>query len=176
MRSYFIGTGILVATIGLMMLIAPEACVKVIVILIGISSIVNGFYNLIEVRKMIQDLNFRIVITVRGIVAIIVGLAAVMLPMVFAGTVWTIMIYALAVYLLFSAGMEIYGAMKMKSAGVHIKAFTVEIIGSVVLAIILFAMPAAIGVTIIRIIGAFVMVGGFGFIVWSWQNKHNIRY
>lgn len=174
MKNYFIGTGILVAAVGLMMLIAPEICIKVVVILLGISGIVNGIYNLVKIRKMVEDPNFRTVITARGIIAIIVGIAAVMLPMVFAGALWTIMIYTLAVYLLLTAVLEIYGAIKMKSAGIPIKAFTVEIIGSVVLAIILFAMPAAIGVTIIRIIGAFAIVGGLGFIFWSWRNTQDI--
>ena len=92
--------GLLTAIIGLMMIFAPEAVVKTAVIILGVAGIVNGAYNIIYLRKAIDDKNFSRIIIIRGILGIITGLIAVVLPLALAGAVWTAMVYMLAIYLL----------------------------------------------------------------------------
>ena len=100
MRKTYIGIGILAIIIGLMMLIVPHQCIKAIVIILGVFSVANGVYNLFAIRRLIADSDFAITITIRGIISIIVGLLAILLPLIFAGVIWTIMVYILAFYLL----------------------------------------------------------------------------
>jgi len=89
MRKTIIAMGLLTAVIGLMMIFAPEAVVKTAVIILGVAGIVNGAYNIIYVRKAIDDKNFSRIIIIRGILGIITGLIAVILPLALAGAVWT---------------------------------------------------------------------------------------
>ncbi len=176
MRKTYIGIGVLAIVIGLMMLIVPHQCIKAIVIILGIFSIGNGVYNLFTIRKLIADSDFAMTITIRGIISIVVGLLAILLPLVFAGFLWTIMVYTLAFYLLISSGMEIYGTIKMKKVGINTKPYVAEIIGSIVIAIILLIIPAEIGTLIVRLLGLAIMLIGVGLLFFETKSKPLIVY
>src|SRR5574344_839652 len=103
MRKSHIALGILVGCIGLMMLFAPAEWIKVTIILLGIGAVINGIYNLKTVRTLVSDSTYQQVISIRGISSIVIGILAILLPLIIAGIVWTIMIYILGVYLLLSA-------------------------------------------------------------------------
>ncbi len=171
MRKTYLSIGILSAVIGLLMIFAPEACIKVTVILMGITAIINGLYNLFTVRTLLQDTYFSRVVTTRGIISLVIGIIAVALPLVLAGTLWTIMLYVLGGYLLLSAFSEVYMTAKIKQAGYGTKYYLGEIILSVILAVILFTMPAAIGYTLVRILGILLILFGAGFIGLEWKNR-----
>lgn len=176
MRKTYIGIGILAIIIGLMMLIVPHQCIKAIVIILGVFSVANGVYNLFAIRRLIADSDFAITITIRGIISIIVGLLAILLPLIFAGVIWTIMVYILAFYLLISSGMEIYGANKMKKVGINTKPYIAEIIGSIIIALILLIIPAEIGTLIVRLLGIAIMIVGIGLLFFETRNKTLIVY
>lgn len=160
MRKTYMVIGILAIIIGLLMLIVPQQCVKIIVIILGFFSVGNGLFNLLHIRKKVADSDFVKTINIRGIISIIVGFLAIILPLTFAGILWTIMVYALAFYLLISSGMEIYGIKKMDQVGINTKPYIAEIIGSVIIAIILFIIPAEIGTFLIRILGIIIILAG----------------
>jgi uncharacterized membrane protein HdeD (DUF308 family) len=160
MRKTYIVIGILAIIIGLLMLIIPQQCVKIIVIILGFFSIGNGIFNLFHIRKMVADPDFIKTINIRGIISIAIGFFAILLPLAFAGILWTIMVYALAFYLLASSVMEYYGIKKMDQVGINTKPYIAEIIGSVIIAIILFIIPAKIGTLIIRILGLLIILVG----------------
>ena len=176
MRKTYIGIGILSIIIGLMMLIVPRQCIKAIVVILGIFSIGNGIFNLLSIRKLIADSNFVKTITIRGTISIIVGLLAILLPLVFAGILWTVMVYTLAFYLLISSGMEIYSTIKMRQVGINTKPYIAEIIGSIVIAIILLIIPAEIGTLIIRFLGLAIMLVGIGILFFETKSKPLIVY
>ena len=176
MRKTYIGIGVLAIIIGLMMLIVPHQCIKALVIILGVFSVANGVYNLFAIRRLIADSDFAITITIRGIISIIVGLLAILLPLIFAGVIWTIMVYILAFYLLISSGMEIYGATKMKKVGINTKPYIAEIIGSIIIALILLIIPAEIGTLIVRLLGIAIMIVGIGLLFFETRNKTLIVY
>jgi len=176
MRKSIIGTGVLILVISLMMIISPETCIKVAVIVLGIGGVVNGIYNLLAVRSFVADQTFKRIITIRGLLSIVVGLVAVILPLFLAETIWTIMIYMLAIYLIISAAMEIISTFHLKKEGIPTKMFTIEIISSIILAIILFVIPAALGLNLIRIIGIALLVVSVGLLIWEWRTSSNNTY
>lgn len=176
MKKSLLGMGILAFVIGLMMLIAPQEVVKVAVIVIGSAAIINGIFNLVKVRKLVADASFEKLITTRGIISIIIGAIAIVFPILFAETIWTVMIYMLAVYLLVSAGLELYGATKLRAAGISTKMFNTEIGISIITAIILFLIPATIGKVIIRILGLVIILAALGYLYWEWKNKPEYVY
>ncbi|MFI3256963.1 MAG: DUF308 domain-containing protein [Spirochaetales bacterium] len=174
MRKSIIGTSILIFSIGLIMIISPETCVIVSVIILGIAGIVNGFYNIFSVRNLLTDAYFKRIIFIRGLSSILIGLLAILLPVFVAQAIWYILIYMLAIYLLISAVMEIMGVLQLKKAGLETNTFTIEIIGSILLAIILFIVPATIGLFVIRIIGAIAIALSISLFIWEWRSKPNM--
>ena len=176
MNKTVITIGALTGIIGIMMLLVPDAVVKTAVTVLGIAGIANGLYNIFSLRKMTTDMNFKRVITVRGALSITAGATAVCVPLIFAGTLWAAMLYVLGTYLILAALLEIYGVIKLHVAGVRIKPFVTEIISSIILAAILFSVPAAIGLTIIRIIGAALSIAGALFIAWGTKTATTVAY
>lgn len=176
MRKTYIGIGVLAIVIGLMMLIVPHQCIKAIVVILGVFAVANGVYNLFSIRRLIADSDFAMTITIRGIISIVVGLLAILLPLVFAGILWTIMVYTLAFYLLISSGLEIYGAIKMQKVGINTKPYIAEIIGSIVIAVILLIIPAEIGTLIVRLLGVAIILVGAGLLFFETRHKPLVVY
>ncbi len=171
MRKSIIGTSLLIFAIALMMIIAPEAWLKVTVIMLGVFALGNGLYNLIIVRPLITESNYNRIITIRAVASIVVGLAAVLLPLILVEIIWTVMIYILATYLILSATAELISLAQLKTAGLSQKILTTEIIASFALAIILFVLAGDIAYIFIRVIGCLLLVGSIGLAFWEWKNR-----
>src|SRR5574344_1956175 len=151
--------GILLAVVGLMILVAPTDSIKIVVILLGAGAFCNGLYNLLKVRLLSEDSDYRRTVLIRGWVSIVVGLLAICLPLVMAKTVVTVMVYVLAIYLILSAAAELYLVYKLHQIRVPSKSFAGEAVGSIIVAVILFLLPANFGIVIVRILGALLIVG-----------------
>lgn len=171
MRKTYLLIAALIAVIGIMMIVAPSECIKIAVIVLGITAIINGVVILFSKRNIIEEKVFKLTMAIRGVVSIAVGLLAVLLPLIFAGILWTVMVYAIGAYLLISASAEIYEAQKLKEYGKKTKAIRTEVIVSILLAIIFFCMPAKIGVTLIRIGGILLLIAAALCVIIEWKNR-----
>ena len=145
-------------------------------IVLGIGTIINGLYNLKTVRILVTDTDYQRLISIRGFTSIAIGVLAVLLPLLIAGIVWTVMIYILAVYLLLSAGTELFALSKIKEAGIETKPYMYEVFFSIGFALLLFIMPAKFGLIIVRILGILILLAAAGFIFREWKNKPLIVY
>lgn len=171
MRKMYVLSASLIGVIGIMMLIAPDKCIQVAVIALGIFALVNGFFTLAVLRPLVAEQVYQRTMIVRGIVSILVGALAVSLPLFLAGLIWTIMVYTIAVYLFLSASVEIYGIQKLKDTGKNTKPYKIEIIASCILAVILFCIPTKIGETLIRIGGVLLLIACASCLYAEWKNK-----
>ena len=171
MRKSYLMLAALTAIIGIMMILAPTECVKVSVIVLGIAAIINGLHSLVSVRNVLPDSAFCTTETIKGFSSIILGALAVLLPLVFAGILWTVMMYIIAVYLVLSGIAEIFNITQLKAANLETHSFSTEAIISIVLAIILFCLPAKIGVIIIRLGGTALLIGSAVCIYLEWKHK-----
>ena len=63
---------------------------------------------------------------IRSLVSIVIGLLAVILPMTVAETMWTIMIYILAVYLVCVACLGFYGMYVLRNTEIELKNYLLE--------------------------------------------------
>ena len=172
MRKSILGIAFLVFVMGLTMLIAPQTWIQIIVIVLGVFAFGSGLYQLIFVRPKISENSIKKVIFVRGIVSALVGLVAITLPLLLAGTVWTLMLYVLAVYLLLSAISEFIALSQLREAGMSNKFVTTEIITSFTLAILLFVLPGTIAYVLIRIIGVLAILVSVFVGLNEWKNKN----
>jgi uncharacterized membrane protein HdeD (DUF308 family) len=164
--------GILVAIFGLVMIIRPDFVVVAVAITIGICVAADGVFILASVRSVLEDERFRIITTVRAWFYIVVGVFAIAMPLVFAGVMWTAMVYMLAASLLVAAGIETYGLIQLRESRISLKPFVMEIIYSILIAIVLFIIPAkSFGRIIIYICGGVLIVGGIIFAIYEWKHR-----
>lgn len=163
---------VLVAVLGLMMVISPDAFIALVVIILGVGSVVNGIFVLATTRNLILDPQYKVIMTIRGVMAIIVGSLAVLLPLGIAAVVWKFMAYTLAIFLIISAGLELYGVNKLYRNGIMIRQSVIEVVISLILAVVLFIIPAEIaGGVIVRVCGVLLLAAGIISGIMQWRNR-----
>lgn len=164
--------GILTSVAGLLMIVSPETFVTLIVIILGVAAIVDGLFIMITTRNLILDPQYKTIMTVRGVLSIFVGILAILLPLFVAAVVYKVMAYVLAVYLIISAVMESYGISKLHRNGIMIRQSVIEVAISVLLAIVLFIIPArTAGSVIVRICGIVILLTGLIWLFVQWKNR-----
>ena len=166
------GLSLLVSVVGLLMLVSPETFIAMVVIILGVAAVVNGVFIMVTTRNLIYDPEYRLMMTIRGIMSIVVGAVAVLLPLVVAAIAWKFMAYVIAFYLLVSSGLEIYGITKLHRNGIMIKQSVVETVVSLILAVVLFIIPAkTAGNLIVGICGALLLIAGIISAFMQWRNR-----
>jgi len=163
--------GILLAVIGVLVTVSPENSIKAVVILLGAGAFCNGLYNLSTVRNLSEDSTFRLVVVIRAWLSIAVGLLAICLPLLLASVVVTVFVYVLALYLILSAATEFYLVYKLHQIDVPSKNLLLEAVGSLVVAVVLFMLPAHFGLVIVRILGVLLIICGVVYAIYEWKDS-----
>ncbi|MBQ0003441.1 MAG: DUF308 domain-containing protein [Treponema sp.] len=143
----------LTAVIGLVMLCSAEAIISVFVIALGVFMLISGIYLLFTMPKYLTENSLKIGIYVRGGLSIILGLLCIILPVGVVNFSWKVMMIILGIYALCSAALEIFTFVRMTCGSEEKKHFVIEIIGTLIGAIVLFMLPSNFGFTLIRIAG-----------------------
>ena len=172
-KSNFL-SGIFAAVIGLLVLVQPDTSIKVVIIILGMTAIVRGINDLVRVRALSDDRAFKTVVLVRALVSILIGLAAVCLPLAFFNTAQAlvrILLYVQAVYMVLSACTALFFLARLGSDSPQAKGFKSDAGLSLVVALFLFLLPANFGVILIRIVGAVLLVSGLGYALYAWRNQ-----
>lgn len=157
--------GGILAVIGLLMLINPGACINAVVVLVGLTAIAAGGYNLFYTLKNITVPEIKKMILIKSIVSIVIGLVAVICPFALVKTVtsiWKIISYILAVYLILFAATNVYSSIKFrKTASDDFKKNLIEGIICFLIAVLLFIIPIEeVGLTIVRVLGTISIIIG----------------
>lgn len=167
--------GFVTAALGLFLLISPDTFISFFVIILGVAAIIDGIFILAATRDLIIDPQYKLIVTVRGVLSIVVGLLAVILPITVAAVVWKAMAYTLAIYLIISAGMQIYTITKLHRNGIMVRQSMIEVASSLLIALVLFVIPAqTAGHFIIRLFGIALLVVGIDLLVIQWKSRPEI--
>lgn len=167
LKNYFLGA--LLAVIGLVMLIWPTFCIKIVVILAGAATVAGGIYNLAKNSNVSEDPAFKKASFIKNIVSILIGIVAVLCPLLLMKSVtviWTVITYVLAIYFVIYAISGFFISSYTKDLDSEFrKRITTESMIYLLIAILLFVLPiGAVVETIIRIAGAVAIVTGAVFI------------
>lgn len=168
-RNWIIGISAFIA--GLLLLISPSFCVKLIVVLFGLTAIVEGIYGIINERKLFENQFFQKTTLYRSIGNIVIGVLVIVMPLTIAGTAWAVMTYVLAIYLIISACTGFVASSKLKQNeeaqnNGSTKQLSWENIITLASGVLLLVIgPAKLGSMILRIIGLAALIVGAGFIL-----------
>lgn len=164
--------GLVTAVLGLLLLITPDAFIKLFVIILGVAAIVDGVFILAVSRNLIVDPHYNMIVLIRGIMSIVIGAVAVFLPLFVARIIWNIMAYMLAGYLLVSCMLQIYTITKLHRNGIMIRQSMIEVMSSLIIALVLLVIPSQFaGHIIIRLLGIALLLIGIGFVAVQWKNR-----
>lgn len=167
--------GFMTAALGLFLLISPDTFISFFVILLGLAAIIDGIFILTATRDLIIDPQYKLIVTVRGVLSVVVGVLSVVLPIAVAAVVWKAMAYTLAIYLIVSCGMQIYTITKLHRNGIMIRQSMIEVASSLVLALVLFIIPAqTAGHFIVRLFGLILLAIGIGLVIIQWKSRPEV--
>lgn len=158
--NVFAVSGIVSAIVGLIMLLSPEGFISALVVSLGVASFASGVFTLLQFRKAVDEQAFRVSLTIRAFAGMAVGITAIFLPIVVAGTVWIALSYLVASYLTISALVGFYGSYRLKVAQVPYLPYLYESVISLAAALILFIFPGTTGIVLVRIGGAMITLLG----------------
>lgn len=163
--------------IGILAAVDPATFIKVIVILLGALSFFKGLYDLFKVRLFSEDSVYRISILVRGIVCVIIGLLAIILPIRFfnvVSNVIRVMLYIIAIELILAAISNFVMIFRISEKKDLTKKFAVEAIGYILIAVFLFLIPANFGEWIIRVAGIILAICAAFYVVYTFKEKDKL--
>lgn len=160
--------GISAALAGLLLLICPGFSIKLLIVLFGLTLIIEGFYGAITERKLFENETFQKTTLYKSIASIIIGLLAIIMPLTLAGVAWKVMTYVLAIYLVVAGVTGFFASSKLNNIDANEsnpnpdrKSLTWENAITLAAGIILFVIgPEKLGVAIVRIVGAVSLVIG----------------
>ncbi len=167
--------GLVLTFVGLIMVFLPGACIKAVVILLGIEALANGVYQLLYTRKLYSDVTFQYSVLIRGMFSIVVGLLACFLPLRFAQIMWTVMLYVLAFYLLTGSALLFFSIGKLRDSSVERRQLVLEAVISVLIAVIIIIIPIKIGTTLIRLGGVAILGIGIAYVIYYFKNRPDVQ-
>lgn len=158
--------GAILSIVGLLILIFPAACVKMVAVLLGLGAVAYGVFTLIESKKVFSDASFfKNAAFVKGISSIVLGLLTVILPIAVASTAWKVMVYIFAIYLICAAAFGFYTVSVLKDSIAERKRTVLENLTLLVAGVLLILIsPERLGLVIIRIIGLVALIVGIVFL------------
>jgi uncharacterized membrane protein HdeD (DUF308 family) len=167
MQKLFLG--ICTMVIGAFIIFQTKGFTMFLAIAIGIYAVVNGIMTVSAAYKAKLSDQMKRALFVRGAASCLIGLLALLLPVLFVKITWTFVLYLLGIQLLVSAILQIYLSVEMRRLSLPIAASVVEVVVSVVLAFLVFTMPQEIGMTIVRVAGFIVFSYGLVLVVHSFR-------
>ncbi|MGN0729805.1 DUF308 domain-containing protein [Treponema sp.] len=162
--------GILSAVIGLLAVINPQASIQAIVIIIGISAVINGIYSIAKVKSFSLNPYFEHIMIAKSLAGILIGMFAVILPFALFSMIQTVVrifIYIQAFFLLLSAVAEFAAVSRTENSA----PLVTEALCSVLIAVLLFMLPADFGVKLVRLAGILIFIAGTAFAVREWKSR-----
>ncbi|MDR1893761.1 MAG: DUF308 domain-containing protein [Spirochaetales bacterium] len=165
---------ILVIFLGMIMIFSPQGFLLTLIIGIGVVSVLNGLYNAFYLARLLDDKSFKNMILFRGTVSIIAGIAAILAPRFFAAAVWTVIMYCVAAELILSSIIMLLAIGKLKADEKPYRGYYYEAAVSLFLALVLFAVPAAVGLTLIRVAGILIVLTSIFALIWVIRNRKEL--
>ncbi len=168
--------GICAVIIGAFIFFQTANFAMFLVIALGIYAVLNGIFVIYTGLKAPFHRPTRITMITRGGISLVVGFAAVLLPMTVLRITWITMLYVVGFQLLISGILGVISTLEMKRYGMPVVSRMVEAILSIALALLIIFIPEQIGETLLKVIGVFVVGYGIVLIVKGYRLRNDRDY
>ena len=163
----FILPGVAAAVFGGFIFFRTQDFSMILAICLGAFAFITGLSSLFMAVSGDYENRVRNVFLVRGIINVIIGLLAVLLPLAAVKITWIIILYVLAGQLIVSAVLQIYSAQAMKRKGKPINRTLISSAVSIGVALVIILMPQETGDLVLRVFAVLVFFTGVSLIVFG---------
>ena len=163
--SMFFGSMLVI--LGIFLMFQQESFVRFFISLLGIFLVGSGVSSLLALKKYELGARSKLATLIQALLSIVVGLVAVIVPLSTAAVSWTLLLYVIAVELVFSAIISFLDALLLRKTSFSVSGLLTEGVFSLFVAVLLFAFPQAIGDMLLKLIGVVLIATGLGMLLWS---------
>src|SRR5690554_2267805 len=132
---------IAIVALGIFIMVREDMFKQIFVMALGLVAIVTGITSLATMNRYSFGKFNHGTTLVKGVLGLIIGVLAVIMPLATGEAVWTIIIYLLAAQMLIAAIVMLTDSIAVRSAGFPAAPLVTEGLISLVLAVILFVFP-----------------------------------
>jgi uncharacterized membrane protein HdeD (DUF308 family) len=157
--------GLAVLAVGIFMLASGETFIRILLMVLGVLSILSGIASIATVGRYGFGRYNRNATMVKGMLGLVIGVLAVVMPLFTAQATWMVFVYVLAAQLLLSAVVSLGAAFAVGARGVGSSRLSAEGWLSLLFAVVLFLFPKSIGQLLLTILGIVVIVVGLTLVV-----------
>lgn len=148
--------GVAAIIFGVLAFISPAATVLALVLIFGIYAIADGVLALFAAFQMRKDFSHWWVVLLEGLAGILVGIIAVVYPVLTAGT----LLLLIAFWAVFTGIMEIIAAIRLRNEIKNEWLLILTGILSVILGVLLVAFPLTGSLAVVWMIGFYAVIFG----------------
>lgn len=166
---------IAIVALGIFIMVREDMFKQIFVIALGLVAIVTGITSLATMNRYSFGKFNQGTTLVKGVLGLIIGVLAVIMPLATGEAVWTIIIYLLAAQMLIAAIVMLTDSIAVRSAGFPAAPLVTEGLISLVLAVILFVFPRDVANLLVTILGITIIVVGvtLGLLAILFRNRGN---
>ncbi len=154
--------GLIIFTFGLVSFIRPEIFIVLLMVAFGVSLILSGISQVTQKLGLFS--------AVLGTVSIVVGTFSLLSPVLFGEAIWTTLLLILGIERIVHVVLALIMGFKLKF-NFPKGEFIMNILFSLLVAILLIAAPHFVGVTILRVVAVIVMILGGLSLVATYKGK-----
>jgi uncharacterized membrane protein HdeD (DUF308 family) len=159
--------GIVAILFGILAFVLPGLTLAVLILLFGAYALVDGILGLIAAFR--GDAPHRIAMGLEGIVSILAGLAAFLVP----GLTALVLLYIIAFWAIVTGVLEIVAAFRLRRVIANELGLIIGGVLSVLFGIVLIAAPGAGALAVVFIIGAYAILFGITLLVFAWRLREH---
>jgi uncharacterized membrane protein HdeD (DUF308 family) len=151
---------LILVVLGIFIMIRQDLFKQIFVIALGLFLIVTGIKSLATMgRYSFSKFNSRTNL-IKGILGLVVGVFAVVMPIATGLTLWKIILFVVAVELVIAAIVLIFDSFIIAKMEFPIAPLVIEAALSLVLAVVLFAFPEGVADLAITILALIIIIAG----------------
>ena len=157
--------GILCIALGIFMMVRSESFKQILLIALGAVALASSIVSMVTIKRyQSSKISFNSTLF-KGITGIIVGILAIILPIIASQESWNFIMYILGAQFALGAIILFIDAAALKESEFFSKPLIIEGIVSLLFALFLFAFPREVASLLITLLAIIVMIVGLTFIL-----------
>lgn len=161
--------GSLLMIFGIYLMFQQEEVVRIFISILGLFLAGSGLFSLFTLKSYGLGKRTKIATLIKALLSLGLGLVAIIVPLTAANVSWTVLLYVIAVELIFSAIILFLDALLLRKSGIIITGMLSEGVFSLVVAILLFVFPQQIGSMLLKLVGVVLIASGLGMVLWAYR-------
>jgi uncharacterized membrane protein HdeD (DUF308 family) len=162
--------GLAAVLFGVLAFVWPGMTLAVLVLLFGAYALVDGILAIVVAARGGAD--HRLVMGLEGVVGVLAGLAAFVLP----GLTALVLLYIIAFWAILTGVLEVVAAVRLRRTITNEWGLIIGGVLSVLFGIVLIVAPGAGALAVVLLIGAYAVLFGVTLLMLSWRlRSHELR-